>query len=86
MRDFRGNLQDYLSQIIWGEATDRRDKVYGILSLAKHASNLGLCEEKQNRRAGHGRTENRPKRWVPSAVDFNMPLARMFINVTKAII
>jgi hypothetical protein len=87
MRDFRGNLLDYLSQTRWAEATDPRDKIYGILSLAKDAPKLGWYEETmQNRRTRRHQIDCHPWTWVPFTVDYTTPPARVFINVTRAII
>jgi hypothetical protein len=87
MAGFRRNLLDYLSQTRWAEATNPRDKVYGILSLAKDASELGWYEEtKQNRRTRRHQIDYHPRTWVPFTVDYTVPPARVFINVTRAII
>jgi hypothetical protein len=84
MMEFRGNLLDYLSQTQWAEATDRRDKIYGILSLAKDASELGWYENpKQSRQTRRHPWSSRI--WVPFEVDYTAPPARVFTNVTKAI-
>lgn len=86
-RNFRGNLLDYLSQTRWAEATDPRDKIYGILSLAKDASTLGWYEEtKQNRRSRRHQVDYHSRTWVPFTVDYTAPPTRVFINVTRAII
>jgi hypothetical protein len=85
--DFRGNLLDYLSQTRWANATNPRDKIYGILSLAKDASGLGWHEEKrQHRRLRRHQIDHQPWVWVPFKVDYTVPAERVFINVTRAII
>ncbi|KAH5048795.1 hypothetical protein HBH96_207530 [Parastagonospora nodorum] len=87
LTDFRGNLLDYLSQTRWAEATNPRDKIYGILGLAKDASNLGWYEEKKHhRRVRRHRITYQPLVWVPFKVDYAVSPARVFINVTRAII
>jgi hypothetical protein len=86
MMGFRGNLLDYLSQTRWAEATNPRDKIYGILGLAKDASELGWYEEtKQNRRIRRHQIGYHPRTWVPFTVDYTVPPARVFTNVTRAI-
>lgn len=86
MTDFRGNLLDYLSQTRWAEATNPRDKIYGILSLAKDASDLGWHEKKHYRRVRRQQIDYQPRVWVPFTVDYAVSPARVFINVTRAII
>jgi hypothetical protein len=87
MPDFRGTLLDYLSQTRRAEATNPRDKIYGILSLAKDASNLGWYEEKkQYRRVGRHQINYQPRVWVPFKVDYAVSPTRVFINVTRALI
>lgn len=82
--DFRGNLLDYLSQTRWAEATNPRDKIYGILSLAKDASNLGWYEKKK--RFGRARRHQIDyQSWVPFKVDYTVSPVQVFINVTRAI-
>jgi hypothetical protein len=39
--DFKRTLLNFLTDTRWAEATDPRDKVYGILSLAEDARSLG---------------------------------------------
>ncbi|KAH6619004.1 heterokaryon incompatibility protein-domain-containing protein [Boeremia exigua] len=87
MMDFRGSLLDYLSQTRWAEATNPRDKIYGILSLAKDASNLGWYEENRpSRRLRSHRVDHKPWAWVPFTVDYAVSPVRVFTNVTRAII
>lgn len=87
MTDFRGNLLDYLAQTRWAEATNPRDKIYGILSLARDAPNLGWYKEKkQYRRVRRNQIGYQPRVWVPFKVDYAVSPARVFINVTRAII
>jgi hypothetical protein len=54
------------------EATDPRDKDYGILSLAEDAGSLGYQDTKS--------------KWVPFRVDYRLSKQQVFINAAKAII
>ena len=44
--DFKRTLLSFLADTRWAEATDPRDKVYGILSLAEDARSLGYQDTK----------------------------------------
>ncbi|KAL1592617.1 hypothetical protein SLS60_011033 [Paraconiothyrium brasiliense] len=87
MRKFRGNTLDYLAETRYAEATDPRDKVYGILSLAKDCQNLGwhgaTKQTRQLKRLPGSQTRGP---WLPFTVDYALTPAQVFINVTKAII
>lgn len=83
MIDFRGNLLNYLAHTRWAEATDPRDKIFGILSLAKDASDLGWWVElKQDRKLRHHQIDNRPEKWVPFVVIFAQVLAAVATSKT----
>ncbi|KAH8801356.1 heterokaryon incompatibility protein-domain-containing protein [Xylogone sp. PMI_703] len=69
---FKRNLLDFLAASRWAEATDPRDKVYGILSIAEDAATLGYRNEKNE--------------WFPFNVDYTISKERVFINATKSIL
>jgi hypothetical protein len=69
---FQGSLLNYLSSTRWSQATDPRDKVYGLLSLAEDAGSLGYWNESSE--------------WVPFRVDYHLSTEQVFINTAKAII
>ena len=56
--DFKRTLLNFLADTRWAEATDPRDKVYGILSLAEDAGSLGYQAAKSE--------------WVPFRVDYRL--------------
>ena len=69
-------LLSYLAETRWAEATDPRDKIYGILSLAGDSCSLGYW---------HAEGRGSPKR-IPFKPDYNLSKAEVFINTTKAIL
>ncbi|MCJ1314383.1 hypothetical protein MMC25_008065 [Agyrium rufum] len=69
---FKPTLLNFLTQTRLAEATDPRDKVYGIFSLAEDAKKLGYQET--------------DSKWIPFKVDYQLTKDRVFINVTKAIL
>lgn len=70
--NFRRTLLSFLADTRWAEATDPRDKVYGILSLAEDAGLLGYWDAKSE--------------WIPFRVDYRLSKEQVFISVTKAIL
>jgi hypothetical protein len=75
LAQFEPTLLNYLAETRWAEATDPRDKVYGILSLAQF-----------DRTLGHWQDEGEDSRWIPFIVSYAEPESKVFISVAKAII
>lgn len=73
---FNPTLLNFLAETRWAEATDSRDKVYGILSLAQTEKNLGYWYNK----------DEEEREWRPFTVDYGIPASDVFINVSRAII
>jgi hypothetical protein len=71
---FKPTLLNYLAETRWAEATDPRDKIYGILGLADTTRSLGHREKGRN------------STWIPFKPDYNLSKEEVFINVTKAIL
>jgi hypothetical protein len=73
---FKPTILSYLAETRWAEATDPRDKVYGILSLANDSRSLG-----------HWHAERRgTSKWIPFKPDYSLSKEEVFINTTKAIL
>jgi hypothetical protein len=73
---FKPTLLNYLAETRWAEATDPRDKVYGILGLAHTARPLGhWCK-----------TGEKGPEWIPFTVSYITPASDVFVSVTRAII
>ncbi|KAF2119366.1 heterokaryon incompatibility protein-domain-containing protein [Lophiotrema nucula] len=73
---FRSTLLNYLAETRWAEATDPRDRVFGILSLAGDSRSLG-----------HWNTEKETfPRWIPFKPDYTLSKEEVFIDATKAIL
>ncbi|OAL43782.1 HET-domain-containing protein [Pyrenochaeta sp. DS3sAY3a] len=73
---FNPTLLNFLAETRWAEATDSRDKVYGILSLARTEKKLGYWHRKSEKE----------KEWCPLTVDYGIPASDVFINVARAVI
>ncbi|KAH8726023.1 heterokaryon incompatibility protein-domain-containing protein [Phaeosphaeriaceae sp. PMI808] len=77
LHEFKATLLDYLAATRWAEATDPRDKVYGILSLASDNQKLGYR---------YAENKNDSTMWHPFKVDYNVSKEKVFMEATKAII
>lgn len=70
-RGLKRTLLNLLAVSRWAEATDPRDKVYGILSMAEDIATLGYWNK---------------GKWVPFKVDYTVSKETVFINVAKSIL